>query len=116
MDKNVKNGQNDEMDEATASLSSRRVLGAAARGLVCLNRHICWYSIGGPEGPDIKILIIFYFTCTTSTLTCITLVTLVPQPVTTRTHTYTNPGWFNTIPAHMCNTPSEYHATSPSSF
>ena len=47
MDKNVKNGQNDEMDEATASLSSRRVLGAAARGLVCLNRHICWYSIGG---------------------------------------------------------------------
>ena len=45
MDKNVKNGQNDEMDQVTASLSSQKVLGAAARGLVCLNRLICWYYV-----------------------------------------------------------------------
>jgi hypothetical protein len=45
MDKNVKNGQNDEMDHVTASLSSQKVLGAAVRGLVCLNRLICWYVI-----------------------------------------------------------------------
>ena len=55
MDKNVKNGQNDEMDEATASLlSSQKVLGAAARGLVCLNRLICWYGIGGSRDKNIN--------------------------------------------------------------
>ena len=36
MDKNGKNGQNEEMDNTAASLSSQKVLGAAARGLVCL--------------------------------------------------------------------------------
>jgi len=40
MDKNGKNGQNDEMDEHAASLGSQKVLGAAIRGLVCLNRLI----------------------------------------------------------------------------
>ena len=91
MDKNVKNGQNDEMDEATASLSSQKL-----------------------EGPEIKILlIIFYFTCTTCTLTCITLFTLLPQHITPPPHAYTNPGCFNTIPAHMYNMPRQYHATPP---
>ena len=59
MDKNVKNGQNDEMDEATASLSSQKVLGAAARGLVCLNRLICWYVIEGSRDKNINYLFIF---------------------------------------------------------
>ena len=42
-----KNGQNEEMDKHAASLSSQKVLGAGIRGLVCLNRLICWYGIGG---------------------------------------------------------------------
>ena len=60
MDKNVKNGQNDEMDEVTASLSSRRVLGAAARGLVCLNRLICWYVIEGSRDKNINYFFILH--------------------------------------------------------
>ncbi len=59
MDKNVKNGQNDEMDQVTASLSSQKVLGAAARGLVCLNRHICWYSIGGSRYKNINYFLFY---------------------------------------------------------
>ena len=54
MDKNGKNGQTEEMDEATPSLSSQKVLGAAVRGLVCLNRLICWYVIGGSRAKNIK--------------------------------------------------------------
>ena len=59
MDKNVKNGQNDEMDQVTASLSSQKVLGAAARGLVCLNRLICWYSIGGSRYKNINYFLFY---------------------------------------------------------
>ena len=47
MGKNGKNGQNEEMDKHAASLSSQKVLGAGIRGLVCLNRLICWYVIEG---------------------------------------------------------------------
>ena len=59
MDKNVKNGQNDEMDQVTASLSSQKVLGAAARGLVCLNRLICWYGIGGSRYKNINYFLFY---------------------------------------------------------
>ena len=59
MDKNVKNGQNDEMDQVTASLSSQKVLGAAARGLVCLNRLICWYVIEGSRDKNINYFLFF---------------------------------------------------------
>ena len=59
MDKNVKNGQNDEMDQVTASLSSQKVLGAAARGLVCLNRLICWYVIEGSRDKNINYFLFY---------------------------------------------------------
>ena len=59
MDKNVKNGQNDEMDNTAASLSSQKVLGAAARGLVCLNRLICWYVIEGSRDKNINYFLFY---------------------------------------------------------
>jgi hypothetical protein len=45
MGKNGKNGQNEEMDNTGASLSSQKVLGAGIRGLVCLNRLIWLYDV-----------------------------------------------------------------------
>ena len=52
MGKNGKNGQNEEMDKHAASLSSQKVLGAGIRWLVCLNRLICRYSIGGSRAKN----------------------------------------------------------------
>ena len=54
-----KNGQTEEMDEVTASLSSQKVLGAAIRGLVCLNRLICWYVIEGSRAKNIKYFLFY---------------------------------------------------------
>ena len=59
MDKNVKNGQKDEMDKHAASLSSQKVLGAAIRGLVCLNRLICCYVIGGSRAKNINYFLFY---------------------------------------------------------
>ena len=52
MDKNGKNGQKGEMDEATPTLSSQKVLGAGIRGLVCLNRLISGYGIEGSRAKN----------------------------------------------------------------
>ena len=95
-----KDGKNDEMDNTAASLSSQKVV------RVDVSKSSYLLVLLWLEGPEIiKILIIFYFTCTTSTLTCITLFTLFPQHITPRAHAYTNTRTLRYIPAHMYNMP-----------
>ena len=59
MGKNGKNGQKDEMDKHAASLSSQKVLGAAIRGLVCLNRLIWLYVIEGSRAKNINYFLFY---------------------------------------------------------
>ena len=89
MDKNGKNGQKDEKDFGNCDEVISESIGSWDT-MVSISKSSylpLWYL----EGPELKIIIIFYFTCTTCTPTCITLVTLVPQHITPPTHAYTNP-------------------------
>ena len=108
-----KNGQNEEKDFGNCDEVISESIGSCDTR-VSMSKS-SYFGLQYLEGPELKIIIIFYFTCTTCTPTCITLVTLLPQPVTTRTHACTNSRCLRYIPSHMYNTPRQQHTTSPSS-